>query len=537
MADMALLKRPKIWTEKNELNTCFCNSTDVRGIETKKKADLALGGSQMDTDQKNKSSTGYNKFKDMILKPKLLDGFRNYGYNYPSMVQQQVIVALQNGQDVVVQETDPGKIATISLGILQLLDFADHQLQALVLTASLSSAIKIREDMQQLGGSLGVKVCLLNGSIGSQRLDGVDVIVSEINDLRFLFRQRTSLNRIRLIFLNDPDRMHPTLFNSNFHNLPNKDIQYGIFTETVPQGQVWRYFEPKLKQPFFNSETREFQSRGYLQGWEVLITSKEMNQKRRDEITKQLSFKNCVLITTEGWSHGIDFQKVKRVVCYDLITFYPERYLRCMGQFSGGRVTAINFVNKFGMETLFNIQKQYYGEVVFKESTMVDGQAGFSPEEFPTKELPRAAPNIKHIVYDCEEDSWKSSILYDVVSRFFCQKKCVVFLNTFKQIKILSNEMAHSFGDGDFKVLDTLPEFSACEGACMLITTDEGGLGNEPLREMPLIINFDIPLSREVYNHRISCCGEDGSIVHFVTEHDWFKVFHVQSAYKYILTD
>lgn len=82
-----------------------------------------------------------------------------------------------------------------------------------------------------------------------------------------------------------------------------------------------------------------------------------------------------------------------------------------------------------------------------------------------------------------------------------------------------------------FKVftMEHLHRFLQCEeDHCILITTDVDAIHGPPPK-VPLVINCDLPLELGFYDHRIAWCGRNGVAIHFVTENDWFKVFHFQS--------
>lgn len=65
----------------------------------------------------------YTRFEDMGLKEKILRGIFAYGYEKPSMIQQQAIVPCLQGGDMVMQsQSGTGKTATFAIAVLQKFD-------------------------------------------------------------------------------------------------------------------------------------------------------------------------------------------------------------------------------------------------------------------------------------------------------------------------------------------------------------------------------------------------------------------------------
>jgi superfamily II DNA/RNA helicase len=63
------------------------------------------------------------RFEDMNLDERLLRGIYGYGFEVPSIIQQQGIPPLKNGNDTIAQaQSGTGKTATFSIGLLGCVD-------------------------------------------------------------------------------------------------------------------------------------------------------------------------------------------------------------------------------------------------------------------------------------------------------------------------------------------------------------------------------------------------------------------------------
>lgn len=71
------------------------------------------------------------------------------GFEKPSAIQQRAIVQIIKGRDVIAQaQSGTGKTATFSIGILQSLDIATRETQALVLSPTRELAQQIQKVVQ-----------------------------------------------------------------------------------------------------------------------------------------------------------------------------------------------------------------------------------------------------------------------------------------------------------------------------------------------------------------------------------------------------
>lgn len=136
------------------------------------------------------------------------------GFEKPSAIQQRGIVPFCKGLDVIQQaQSGTGKTATFCSGVLQQLDFAVVECQALVLAPTRELAQQIEKVMRALGDYLGVKVhaCVGGTSVREdQRIlsAGVHVVVGtpgRVFDM--LRRQSLRSDYIKMFVLDEADEM------------------------------------------------------------------------------------------------------------------------------------------------------------------------------------------------------------------------------------------------------------------------------------------------------------------------------------------
>ncbi|CAI0627951.1 unnamed protein product [Linum tenue] len=366
----------------------------------------------------------HETFDSMGLQENLLRGIYAYGFEKPSAIQQRGIVPFCKGLDVIQQaQSGTGKTATFCSGILQQLDYALVECQALVLAPTRELAQQIEKVMRALGDYLGVKVhaCVGGTSVREdQRIlsSGVHVVVGtpgRVFDM--LRRQSLRADSIKMFVLDEADEMLSRGFKDQIYDifqlLPPK-IQVGVFSATMPPEalDITRKFMNKpvrilvkreeltlegIKQFHVNVDKEEWKLETLCDLYETLaitqsvifvntrrkvdwLTDKmrsrdhtvsathgDMDQNTRDIIMREFrSGSSRVLITTDLLARGIDVQQVSLVINYDLPT-QPENYLHRIGR--GGRFgrkgVAINFVTKDDERMLFDIQKFY--NVVIEE--------------------------------------------------------------------------------------------------------------------------------------------------------------------------
>ncbi len=91
-------------------------------------------------------------FAELGLTEQTLQALRDVGYESPSPIQEQAIPPLLEGRDVIGQaQTGTGKTAAFGLPIVQYVDPAEHEVQALVLTPTRELCIQVTQALRAYG--------------------------------------------------------------------------------------------------------------------------------------------------------------------------------------------------------------------------------------------------------------------------------------------------------------------------------------------------------------------------------------------------
>lgn len=517
-------------------------------------------------------------FEAMRLKEDLLKGIEDYGYVKPRAVHQQTIVPMCRKTDVFakVAEFEPGRISAICIGILQKLDCASPKCQTVVFAASELSSQVIGKAMEQLGAYLKVKVYVCDGSKGDCP-DDVHVVVGKAMYVMDEWSPSWE-EHIKVVFFDEPAWQSSLEIAYIFKELlPTREIYHVCCFSERESMEVKTFRRVWMKEPviirvphtleldkgqrrhrvisvtddksklreIINIYERSTKKTSVVFAYspesvetlieemnkhdleEVLPTTVGMNQKDKDKMTQELlqaEARHLVLITTIEWANDIDLKQVELVVNYDLPHPVLEDYLHRMCRF-GVEVDAINLVTRDEWFILFDIQQQYKNEVIF-EAFYPDliGPAGFSCSPVEGLEISedKLSPGIKHILYNVSTDTSKLSNIYEYLKEDLVKVKTVIFAKV-DHSAVLKRE--------GFNVhrMDDLKGFFQCEeDYCILLITKDKDALNYTHPKVPVVINYDLPLAPDIYNHRVAWCKTNGITMHFVTENDWLKVFHFQ---------
>jgi translation initiation factor 4A len=357
-------------------------------------------------------------FDDMGLKEELLRGIYAYGFEKPSAIQQRAIVPCVRDHDAIAQaQSGTGKTATFSIAILQKIDTAIPQCQALVLAPTRELAQQIQKVVMALGDYMGAQchACIGGTSVREdmRKLDvGQHIVVGtpgRVFDM--ISRKVLRTTDIKMFVLDEADEMLSRGFKDQiydvFRNL-NNSIQVVLLSATMPAEvlEVTTRFMRNpirilvkkeeltlegIRQFYVSVEREEWKLDTLCDLYETLtitqavifcntrrkvdwLTEKmhqrdftvsamhgDMDQKERDVIMREFrSGSSRVLITTDLLARGIDVQQVSLVINYDLPT-NRENYIHRIGR--GGRFgrkgVAINFVTDDDKRTLQDIEKFY----------------------------------------------------------------------------------------------------------------------------------------------------------------------------------
>jgi ATP-dependent RNA helicase DeaD len=181
----------------------------------------------------------------MELRPEILRGVDEAGFEKPFPIQELAIGPLLAGRDIIGQaKTGSGKTAAFGLPMLHTIDTSVNEVQALVLAPTRELAVQIRDEIDRLGMYTGVRVLAIYGgqSINTQ-LDhlrrGVHVVVGTPGRvIDHIKRGTLDLHKARYVVLDEADTMLDMGFIEDIEFIldstpPAK--QMSLFSATMPQ--------------------------------------------------------------------------------------------------------------------------------------------------------------------------------------------------------------------------------------------------------------------------------------------------------------
>ena len=361
-------------------------------------------------------SSPIETFEQLALSAPLLATIVELGYEAPSPIQAATIPLLLAGHDVLGQaQTGNGKTAAFALPILERLNLADRQPQALVLTPTRELAIQVAEAFQGYARHLpGFHVLPIYGgqsmSIQLRTLRrGVHVIVGTPGRVMDHLRRETlSLATLRTVVLDEADEMlrmgfiddvdwileqtpaekQVALFSATMpepirrvahrHLRDPKEVKIKTSTATVStvRQRYWRVsglhkldvltrilevedVDAVLVFVRTKTETTELAERLEARGYACAALHGDMTQALREKTIEQFKSGGLdIVVATDVAARGLDVQRISHVINYD-IPYDTEAYVHRIGRTArAGRAgDAILFVAPREMRMLRAIEK------------------------------------------------------------------------------------------------------------------------------------------------------------------------------------
>lgn len=379
--------------------------------------------------------TKYTDFSEMGLSDSLLRGVYAYGFEKPSPIQQQAIVPILSGRDIIAQaQSGTGKTGTFTIGLLQTINPSDKFTQALILAPTRELAEQIKTVISAISAYMDLNIILC---VGGARV-GIDIsnlkskphiVVAtpgRANDL--LEKNALDLSRLKIIVVDEADQMLSSGFETQikgiFKSVPI-ETQFAIFsaTYTVESLALAKSLESASRLPplnvlvkaeeltlegiaqFFVAVEKSSWKPGVIQDLYELASIQQCiiycNTKERaislaDFLTKEgftlthihgdmpqderntcmrnfRSGKSRVLISTDLLARGIDVQTVSMVINFDIPSDIPN-YLHRIGRSGrfGRKGVAINLVTPDDIKTLKEIESYYHTVISEMPSNISD---------------------------------------------------------------------------------------------------------------------------------------------------------------------
>jgi len=317
-----------------------------------------------------------NRFEDLAISPEILRAVAEMGFEEPTPIQAQTIPILLKGKDLIGHaQTGTGKTAAFGIPIIEKINSATKETQALVLCPTRELAIQVSEEFAELlKHKRGISVIPIYGGqpIGRQMHalhKGVQVIIATPGRLLdHLERKTVKLTGVKMVVLDEADEMidmgfrddiekilrstpseKQTIFFSATMSKPileltkrylkNPEIIKVIHKElTVPS--ISQYYievqgsmklealsrlidlhDPKLSLVFCNTKrtvdglVSHLKARGYLADG----LHGDMSQNQRDRtMGKFRDGKLDILVATDVAARGIDVEEIDAVFNYDM---------------------------------------------------------------------------------------------------------------------------------------------------------------------------------------------------------------------------
>src|SRR5438874_6017194 len=208
------------------------------------------------------SAHGYRhlvpSFTDLGPSPGILDAVHDVGYESPSPIQEQAIPPLMQGKDVIGQaQTGSGKTAAFGLPMLEYVDPAEEEPQALVLTPTRELCIQVTQALRAYGARKGVDVVAVFGgapirSQSSQLRSGGHIVVGTVGRVKdMISRHALLLHSCRFVVLDEADEMLDLGFPEDVErilSLTPSSRQTALFSATIPP-PIRRLAEQYMYQP------------------------------------------------------------------------------------------------------------------------------------------------------------------------------------------------------------------------------------------------------------------------------------------------
>ena len=191
-------------------------------------------------------TTGSIKNWDQLdLKDNLLRGIYGYGFENPSPIQQQAIVPIISGNDVIAQaQSGTGKTGAFTISTIQKIDETLNEIQALILAPTRELAIQIHNVAKNIGSFVeNLSFSLL---IGGKQIEydieelekGSQIVVGtpgRVHDL--IRRKRINAKKIKVIVLDEADEMLSSGFKEQIYSIfqfLESNVQIALFSATLP---------------------------------------------------------------------------------------------------------------------------------------------------------------------------------------------------------------------------------------------------------------------------------------------------------------
>ena len=373
-------------------------------------------------------------FDTLPLSPATLSNLTQLGYTAMTPIQAASLPLTLAGRDLLAQaSTGSGKTAAFGLPLVEKLDPAQFDAQALVLCPTRELADQVTQEIRRLARAVGnIKVVTLCGGVAlrGQTVSlehGAHVVVGTPGRiLDHLERGSLRLQGVRMLVLDEADRMLDMGFFDDIAKVARQcppDRQTLLFSATYPEGidklaaQFMRdpqsvkvqaqhdaqkikqicyevdererlhavslllnHFRPPSSLAFCNTkqQCRDLVAVLQAQGFSALALYGELEQRERDQVLVQFANRSCsVLVATDVAARGLDVAQLEAVINVD-VTPDPEVHIHRIGRTGRGDAEglALTLVSMDEMGSVGKIEQLQGRESVWQPLSSLTPTAG-----------------------------------------------------------------------------------------------------------------------------------------------------------------
>lgn len=328
------------------------------------------------------------KCTELKLQPEILKGLQKIGYEELTPIQQQTLEPILAGRDLIAKaQTGSGKTAACAIPILEKINPASKEIQALILVPTRELAIQYVEEISKIAQFTPIQAFAVYGGFPmdiqkGKLADGVHVLVATPGRLiDLLYNSPLTLSHVKTLVLDEADEMldmgflpdvefvfsclvheHQTLLfsatmppeiktlaqrylkNPVIIELNTENIAPETLTHTFCQTRTHHRLEalleylrtnkPRQAILFCNSRRSSEQLYNHLKKElnSVEIIHGGLDQARRTSLFRRFKRLDIrYMIATDIASRGLDFSHTSHVINYDFPT-HPESYTHRTGR-------------------------------------------------------------------------------------------------------------------------------------------------------------------------------------------------------------
>jgi|LakMenEpi03Aug12_release.lakeMendotaPanAssembly.Ray.scaffolds.fasta_scaffold08593_9 superfamily II DNA/RNA helicase len=377
----------------------------------------------VDKDEPEYIPKEFEKWEDLegVINEDIMRGIYAYGFDSPSMIQRKALLTMFDKKDIIAQaQSGTGKTGVFTIGVLQNVKPNINKTQAMILAPTRELAKQIYDVITSIGAlNKGFRYHLLIGGTSTDEdahhLKNImpHIIVGCPGRVYDMMRRNNIVSKdINLLVLDEADEMLSIGFKDQIYNIfqyLNSDVQVGLFSATLPN-ELQTLTDKFMRNPVrilvkseqltlegikqyyvaLNDDSQKYATLKDIfniismsqciiycnsikrvmdltdaminDGFPVCCIHSNMEKTKRDEAYMDFKAgKHRVLISSNVTSRGIDVQQVRTVLNFDL----PKcifNYLHRIGRSGrwGRKGTAINFVTRWDVKTMKEIERHYH---------------------------------------------------------------------------------------------------------------------------------------------------------------------------------